>query len=52
MNIISFVLSVIAAVLFAGTYRGLKWGSLGLGLCLLTIAWTLQLLWTTSQITL
>lgn len=29
MNIISFVLAVIAVVLFAGTYRGLKWGVSG-----------------------
>lgn len=47
MNIISFVLAIVAIVVFLGAYEGLKWGSLGLGFALVTTAWVLQLTWTT-----
>ena len=52
MNILSFVLAIAAIVVFALTYRGHRYGSLGLGLALATIAWVLQLIWVTDQITL
>lgn len=52
VNILSFVLAIIAIVIFAGAYRGAKWGSVGLGLAILTAAWVLQLIWVTDQITL
>lgn len=52
MNILSFALAIIAIVIFAGAYRGARWGSIGLGLAILTAAWMLQLLWVTNQITL
>lgn len=52
MNILSFVLAIAAIVTFALTYRGHRYGSLGLGLALATSAWVLQLIWVTDQITL
>lgn len=45
MNLFSFALAVIAACIFAGAFKGHKWGSLGAGLCILTVAWVLQLIW-------
>ena len=52
MNILSFVLAIAAIVVFALTYRGHRYGSIGLGLALATTAWVLQLIWVTDQITL
>jgi hypothetical protein len=52
MNIISLILAIVAAVIFALTYQGHKYATIGLGLCILTVAWMLQLLWTTDLITL
>lgn len=52
MNILSFALALAAIVVFAAGWRGLPWGTLGLGLMLVTLAWVLQLLWVSaSQIT-
>lgn len=51
MNILSFILAIVAAVIFALTYQGHKYATIGAGLCILTIAWILQLTWATSQIT-
>lgn len=45
MNILSFALALASIVVFAAAFRGLPWGTLGLGLLLLTSAWVLQLLW-------
>ncbi len=50
MNIISFILVIVAVVLFVGAGRGLKWGSIGLGLACISIAWALQILWTADHI--
>lgn len=52
MNILSFVLAIAAIVTLALTYRGHKYGSIGLGLALLSTSWVLQLIWVTDQITL
>lgn len=51
MNVLSFILAIIAAVIFALTYRGHPHASIGGGLCVVTIAWIVQLTWTTTQIT-
>ena len=51
MNILSFALAIIAIVIFAGAARDQKWGSVGLGLAILTLVWVVQLVWTTTQIT-
>jgi hypothetical protein len=51
MNILSFILAIIAAVIFALTYQGHKYATIGLGLSVLTVAWMLQLLWVTDTIT-
>ena len=52
MNILSLILAIIAAVIFALTYQGHKYATIGAGLCILTVAWIVQLLWITDQITL
>jgi hypothetical protein len=49
MNILSFILAIAAIVTFSLTYRGHKYGSIGLGLALLTTAWVLQLIWVTAD---
>lgn len=49
VNILSFALALAAIVVFAAAYRGLPWGTLGLGLLLLTAAWVIQLLWVTAD---
>jgi hypothetical protein len=51
MNILSLILAIIAAVIFALTYQGHKYATIGLGLAVLTVAWMLQLLWVTDLIT-
>ncbi len=50
MNIISFILSIFAVIVFAGAFQGHKYGSLGAGLALLTVAWMVQLIRLTSTI--
>lgn len=50
MNIISFILLIVAIVLFAGAGRGLKWGSIGLGLAISTGAWLLHVMWVVDHI--
>lgn len=51
MNILSLILAVAAVVIFALAYQGHKYATIGLGLCLLSTAWILQLVWTTDLIT-
>lgn len=51
MNILSLIFAIAAAIIFGAASRGLQWGTLGLGLLCLTIAWILQLLWVTEPIT-
>lgn len=50
MNVLSFALAIAALVVFAGAYRGVKWGHLGLGLALLTLSWMFQLLWDNADL--
>lgn len=50
MNLFSLVLAIIAGCIFAGAFQGHKYGSLGAGLALLTLAWILQLLLTIEQV--
>lgn len=50
VNIISLLLAIAAIVTFALTYRGHKYGSIGLGLALATTAWVLEFIWVTDQI--
>lgn len=52
MNIISFILAILAIAVFALTSRGHKYATISVGLALLTAAWMLQLIWITDQITL
>lgn len=52
MNIISLILAIIGIVIFVLSYEGHKYGSLGLGLAFISIAWVLQLMWiSANQIT-
>lgn len=45
MNIIAFILALIAAVLFAVEFLRSQWQSLvALGLCLLSVAWIVELI--------
>lgn len=48
MNILAAILATFALLTFAGAFRGHKWGTLGLGLALLTLAWIVQLMWVTG----
>lgn len=48
MNILSFILAIVAICIFAGAYHGLAWGSIGLALALLTASWVLELTWTSA----
>ena len=50
MNIVSFILLIVAIVFFAGAGRGVRWGSIGLGLALATGAWLLHVLWVVDHI--
>lgn len=50
MNLFSLVLAIIAVCIFAGAFQGHKYGSLGAGLAILTLAWVLQLLLTIEQV--
>lgn len=52
MNILSFILSILAIAVFALTSRGHRYATISVGLALVTAAWMLQLLWTTDLITL
>ena len=48
MNTLSAILALFAFLVFAGAFRGHKWGTLGLGITLLTSAWMVQLIWTSG----
>lgn len=48
MNIISFVLGLVAIIVFAARWKGAPGGHLGLGLALVTAAWMVQTIWITT----
>lgn len=50
MNIISFILIIIAIVIFALSSRGHPFGTLGLGLAFFAAAWAIQTLWANNTI--
>lgn len=48
MNVISFILAVLAICVFAARWKGASNGHMGLGLALATAAWVLQIIWVTT----
>lgn len=50
MNIISFILVIIAIVIFALASRGHQHGSIALGLAFFAAAWAIQTLWANNTI--
>ena len=50
MNIISFILIIIAIVIFALASRGHPYGTIGLGLAFFASAWAIQTLWANNTI--
>ncbi len=53
MNVLSFVLAIVAVVIFLSSFSPNppgRWASIGLGLAVLTIAWMIQLIWVTEGI--
>jgi hypothetical protein len=48
MNTLSAILAIFAIITFFGAFQGHKYGTLGAGLALLTVAWITQLIWTSG----
>lgn len=49
MNILSLILTILAAAVFALTAQGHRYATISVGLVLLTCAWVLQLLWASAN---
>jgi hypothetical protein len=50
VNIISFVLAIVAVIVFVLAWKGAApWAHLGLGLALFTTAFIIQLTWVTTS---